>query len=143
MQEAAYKTDEILWHLQYCKFLLFVQHQGHVEVPETGPPHTVKKCMYVCMYVCVCVFMYVCVCVCLYVCFGCLYIVTTSTAHESFQTGLLTYHQENCVDVCMHVCMYVCMYVCLYVCMNVCMYVLAAAHETRHYHINVPDVRIH
>jgi len=47
-------------------------------------------CMYVCMYVYVCLCTYVCVCVCMYVCM--------------------------CVCVCTYICMLVCMYVYMYVC---------------------------
>ena len=57
-------------------------------------------CMYVCMYVRICLCMHACMYVCMH---ACMYI---------------------CIHACMYVCvcMYVCMCVCVYVCMS-CMYV--------------------
>jgi hypothetical protein len=72
-------------------------------------------CMYVCMYVyvCMCMYVYVCMCVCMY-----LYWIDY-TDDEDFLLGTCV-----CMYVCMYVC--VCMYVyvcmCMYVCVYVCIY---------------------
>ena len=76
-------------------------------------------CMYVCMYVCMCICMYVCMYVWMYVCmYVWMYVCMNVCMYECMYVCM-----NVCMYVWMYVCMNVCMYVWMYVCMNVCMYV--------------------
>ena len=71
-------------------------------------------CLFVCLFVCLSVCLFVCLSVCLFVCLSVCLFVCLSVC--------LSVCLFVCLSVCLSVCLFVCLSVCLFVCLSVCLF---------------------